>query len=214
VFARLKRIIDVRGCFWHLHPGCIESHIPKTRRSYWKPKLLRNQQRDEENAMKLRKVLTLAEEGERIDPRSVIQLPDNHNLPVLPDFERSTTDPFVRRVQASGKKWVILTNRADEPLLALDSEGFLQGLLFGGERFNANSFCHRPIVVTDPKKSFAQVLPELKVHATHAEDDVIDHDIILLWARERRVITGSDILGRLLRGIVHQTHHNLPVGKE
>jgi hypothetical protein len=31
-------------------------------------------------------------------------------------------------------------------------------------------------------------------------DDVIDHDLILLWADEKRVITGADILGRLLRG--------------
>lgn len=56
VFARLKRIIDVRGCFWHQHPGCIDSRIPKSRRSYWKPKLLRNQQRDTENARKLRQL--------------------------------------------------------------------------------------------------------------------------------------------------------------
>ena len=34
------------------------------------------------------------------------------------------------------------------------------------------------------------------------EDDVIDEDIILLWGEEKKVITGSDILGRLLRGIV------------
>ncbi len=32
--------------------------------------------------------------------------------------------------------------------------------------------------------------------------DVIDEDIILLWADAKNVITGSDILGRLLRGIV------------
>lgn len=36
----------------------------------------------------------------------------------------------------------------------------------------------------------------------HAEDDVIDEDIILLWGEEKKVITGSDILGSLLRGIV------------
>jgi hypothetical protein len=33
-------------------------------------------------------------------------------------------------------------------------------------------------------------------------DDVIDDDLILVWAPdERRIITGADILGRLLRGI-------------
>ena len=54
VLPRLKRIIDVRGCFWHQHPGCIDSHIPKTRLKYWKPKLEKNQRRDKENENKLR----------------------------------------------------------------------------------------------------------------------------------------------------------------
>jgi hypothetical protein len=31
---------------------------------------------------------------------------------------------------------------------------------------------------------------------------VIDEDIILLWGETKRVITGADILGRLMRGIV------------
>jgi len=54
VFRRLKRVIDVRGCFWHQHPGCIDSHIPKSRIGYWRPKLARNQKRDLENGRKLR----------------------------------------------------------------------------------------------------------------------------------------------------------------
>jgi DNA mismatch endonuclease (patch repair protein) len=56
VLPRLKRIIDVRGCFWHRHSGCIDSHIPKSRREYWLPKLARNRRRDEENARKLRQL--------------------------------------------------------------------------------------------------------------------------------------------------------------
>jgi metal transporter CNNM len=31
---------------------------------------------------------------------------------------------------------------------------------------------------------------------------VIDQDLILVWGKQRRIITGADILGRLLRGIV------------
>jgi hypothetical protein len=30
--------------------------------------------------------------------------------------------------------------------------------------------------------------------------DEIEHDLVLVWSEQRRVITGSDILGRLLRG--------------
>jgi DNA mismatch endonuclease, patch repair protein len=49
VFPRLKKIIEVRGCFWHQHDGCMDSHIPKSRTEYWRPKLARNQERDREN---------------------------------------------------------------------------------------------------------------------------------------------------------------------
>jgi DNA mismatch endonuclease (patch repair protein) len=56
VLPRLKRIVEVRGCFWHQHPGCIDSHIPKSRLEYWEPKLKKNQRRDEENGRKLRKL--------------------------------------------------------------------------------------------------------------------------------------------------------------
>jgi metal transporter CNNM len=41
----------------------------------------------------------------------------------------------------------------------------------------------------------------MKVRPDHPEDDVIDNDLILVWGEQKRIITGSDILGRLLRGI-------------
>lgn len=49
VFPRLKKIIDVRGCFWHQHKGCIDSHIPRSRVEYWRPKLRGNVSRDRKN---------------------------------------------------------------------------------------------------------------------------------------------------------------------
>ena len=46
------------------------------------------------------------------------------------------------------------------------------------------------------------VIGRMKVKAEHPEDDVIDNDLILVWGNEKRIITGADLLGRLLRGIV------------
>jgi len=54
VFPRLKKIIEVRGCFWHQHGTCIDSHIPKSRVDYWLPKLQRNQSRDVDNLQSLK----------------------------------------------------------------------------------------------------------------------------------------------------------------
>lgn len=47
-----------------------------------------------------------------------------------------------------------------------------------------------------------QVLGRLTVQPERPGDDVIDKDLILVWADAgRRIITGSDFLGRLLRRI-------------
>lgn len=54
VFPRLSKIIEVRGCFWHQHKSCIDSHIPKSRIEYWRPKLQGNKRRDKQNEKKLR----------------------------------------------------------------------------------------------------------------------------------------------------------------
>jgi DNA mismatch endonuclease (patch repair protein) len=55
VFARLRKIINVSGCFWHMH-SCGRCRIPATRRSYWIAKLERNATRDERNRRRLRRL--------------------------------------------------------------------------------------------------------------------------------------------------------------
>jgi len=54
VFPRLRKIIQVFGCYWHQHRGCPHSHRPLSRVEYWIPKLERNRQRDKENLRLLR----------------------------------------------------------------------------------------------------------------------------------------------------------------
>lgn len=56
VFPRQKVAIQVRGCFWHQHAGCGLSHVPKSNREYWVPKLERNVLRDANKDEELRKL--------------------------------------------------------------------------------------------------------------------------------------------------------------
>jgi DNA mismatch endonuclease (patch repair protein) len=53
VFSGRHKVIFVHGCFWHQH-GCKGSHLPKTNRRYWLPKLKRNRARDAEHLKALR----------------------------------------------------------------------------------------------------------------------------------------------------------------
>ena len=46
-----------------------------------------------------------------------------------------------------------------------------------------------------------EVLRRFHVQPAHPADDVVDQDLVLVWTDQRRIITGADILGRLLRGI-------------
>jgi len=146
--------------------------------------------------------LTIAQEGEPIDPRSVIRMAANSVATMIEAMATPLDDAFVDQVQASGKKWVVLVDDGDEPGLVLNADGFLRDVL-RGRRDRAVTHCHRPVVVDDPKTPLGDAIRRLRVQADHVEDDVIDEDLILLWTDEsRRVITGADLLGRLLRGIV------------
>jgi metal transporter CNNM len=146
--------------------------------------------------------LPVSEEGEPVSPASIITLPESHGRPLFPSFRRDADDAFLKRMEASEHHWVIITSdRDNEPLLAVDSDAFLRAALFGREPFNPYVYCHRPIVIRDPTVPLGEVIPRLYVSAEDAEDDVVDHDVILLWGDTPRVITGADILGRLLRGI-------------
>jgi hypothetical protein len=146
--------------------------------------------------------LRVLEEGEQLDPVSVIEVPVAGGLPVFPPFEPRPSDPFLRRVEASGKKWVVVVSPGGEPLLVLEADSFLRAALFGREDVHIEHYCHRPIVVRDTTTKLGDVLPRLRVESRSPEDDVIDEDLILVWGSQRRIITGADILGRLLRGIV------------
>jgi metal transporter CNNM len=148
--------------------------------------------------------LLVAHEGEPVEPRTIISLRFEQNKPIFPNIEPSTADNFLKSIHLAEKKWVIITDLSGEPKMVLDSDGFIGSALFGMRPFNPYLHCHRPIIVKDVQARLGEIIPHLKVHPEQPGDDVIDEDIILFWDKQKRVITGSDILGRLLRGIVQQ----------
>ena len=145
--------------------------------------------------------LVVTQEGEHVDPASVISLPTKAGKPVFPPFERNALDPFLVCINRSGKKWVIIVDENNQPSVVLNANAFLRDAMFSEGAINPYVYCHHPIIVTDAKTLLGKVLSKLKVYPESMVDDVIDEDMILIWSEQKRVITGSDILGRLLRGI-------------
>ena len=54
VLPKYHAVIFVHGCFWHRHPGCKYSYMPKTKVAFWQTKFDKNVQNDllhEENGL-------------------------------------------------------------------------------------------------------------------------------------------------------------------
>ena len=148
--------------------------------------------------------ILVMDEGKSIDPRSIITLPIEKERPLMPKFDRSPNDPFLQQLNASGKKWVIITDASGRPSFVLDAHHFLRDSLFNAASDDPKIHWHRPIIVTDMRTPLGGVIGRMTVKPKHPEDDVIDDDLILVWGGQRRIITGADLLGRLLRGIATQ----------
>lgn len=149
--------------------------------------------------------LPISAAGKVIDPSSVLEMEFKNGFPLFPEICPSPQDCFIRKIESSGKKWIILTDKSHEPRLVLNSDKFIRGALFDIQRFNPKSYCFRPVVIKDPETALGDIIPRLSQAPCSRLSDILDKDIIILWSHEKRVLTGSDILKRLLRGIIKET---------
>ena len=145
--------------------------------------------------------IPIENEGEIIDPKSIINLPFDGIRPIFPSINADSNDLFLTQVNASGKKWVIIIDLDDEPRAVINADSFLRDVLLGNKAINPYKHCHRPIIIKGTNIPLGSTILRLKAHPLRSDDDVVDEDIIIHWGETKRVITGSDILGRLLRGI-------------
>ena len=54
VLPKYRTAVFVHGCFWHMHEGHPCFRMPGSNTDYWKPKLIRNRERDIRNQETLR----------------------------------------------------------------------------------------------------------------------------------------------------------------
>lgn len=148
--------------------------------------------------------ISVIEEGELVDEASVIKLPTKVDLPLVPEVSRDVNDPFLRQINASGHHWVVLTDEDGEPQLILDADAALRSAVFDMDRpFDVYEYCRRPLVIKDVRKTIGEVVSYLRSlrEPKERDDAAIDYDAVLIWTDQPRIITGADILGKLLQGI-------------
>ncbi|MBA6253287.1 MULTISPECIES: DUF21 domain-containing protein [unclassified Colwellia] len=148
--------------------------------------------------------IQVTEEGEIIDPKSIIALPTKLDLPIIPVTTQGPDDPFLMLVNETNHSWVILTNEAGYPLLVLDADGYSRAALYQPGDFDPYNYCHRPVVITDETIPLNEAILKMKVNTSTDKnfDGVIEHDVLLIWGETKRIITGADIFGLLLKGML------------
>ena len=148
--------------------------------------------------------IKVTEEGEPVDANSIIRLPTKVDLPLIPEVKRDVSDPFLQLVNASGHHWVVLADESGNPQLLLDADAALRAALLDREKpYDIYNYCRRPLVIRDTNKTIGEVISYLKSipASSEADDSAIDYDAVLIWGDNPRIITGADILGKLLKGI-------------
>ena len=80
VLPKYKTVIEIRGCFWHRHPGCRKATIPASNYTFWQDKFQQNVARDAKNDSALEAL------GWRVIVIWECQLRENETLMQLPDL--------------------------------------------------------------------------------------------------------------------------------
>ena len=148
--------------------------------------------------------IKVIDEGELVDPKSIVQVPFKENKPIFPDMTFEPKNVIARAARETEKKWILLVDEQNEPRYVLNADSFMRHVARSKRIDSLLHYCHKPIIVKDVETRLGEVIRKFTVHAEHVEDDVVDQDIILYWNTEKRIITGADILGRLLRGIANK----------
>lgn len=144
----------------------------------------------------------IAGEGTRIDPATIHSFAMKMNTPLIPESGSAQGDAFLEKLRASDKSRVVITDHDSEPQMVLRVQDYLFQLSLENGKTNIDDYCHRPIVIRDPQATLDMALSEFVVEADDREDEIVDRDVVIYWTDDnRRIITGADILGRLLRGI-------------
>lgn len=146
--------------------------------------------------------MLIDEEGEDINHDSIIKLKTENGQIIFPEFTASSNDAFIQSINKSGKKWIIFTDEKEQPKLVLDADGFIRSALFCGNCEKIESFCHVPDVIYDRNTNLGQIIKFFKDPEVINSDSPHSNDLVILWEKEiKRILTGADILGRLLQGI-------------
>lgn len=153
----------------------------------------------------------ISTEGSEIDPATIYHFARALDLVIVPDLESSQGAAFIAGLKTHPYSWAVIEDLEENPVLVLDTNSFLTALYVEGTSADIYRHCHRPIIVTSTEIHLDAVLGDFVVEADHKDDNIVDNDVVLYWTPDqKRIITGADIFGRLLKGIAKRVEKTSP----
>ncbi|WP_342807536.1 CNNM domain-containing protein [Alteromonas sp. M12] len=147
----------------------------------------------------------VSEEGEVLSEQSIICADIVEHKPVFfagdlaPELMQKQ---FAHKLSSIAHQWIVVTNSDNYPVFVLDSDAYLRSVFCAdGKVIDPFLYCYKPVILEDPKTRLGAVLTLMKAEEDLHSDAPLKQDLILLWADQKRIVTGADILGRLLKGI-------------
>lgn len=148
-------------------------------------------------------------EGSLVHPETVYSFSSKLDLPSLPMPNTDEGRKFIASLKRYPNMMAVIVNEQGMPQLVVKTTQYLSRVFSQGDEVDIYGCCYRPVVVSDPEATLDTVLGEFVVEAYDKNDDVVDRDVVLYWTEgEKRIITGADIFGRLLRGIAKREDAN------
>ena len=147
----------------------------------------------------------IAREGSEIAAGTVYQFPENLDLPILPQAGSEEGRELVESFKGHPDHWAVIVGERGVPQLVVNTTNYLSDLFANGGDSDIYRHCHRPVVVADDQTTLDDVLGEFVVEASDKNDHLVDRDVVLYWTEDaKRIVTGADIFGRLLKGIARR----------
>jgi hypothetical protein len=142
----------------------------------------------------------VADEGSVLAPRSILSLPAVAGALDLPKPQEPVWNDFVKRGNASGQRWVVLADTAGTRFLLLHANAFLRTAFATSKSdIDPRDYCVDPIVTGNPEDTLERVLTRGNLSENHSPD----RGVILVWGKQKRIISHLDVLKRLFEGVVN-----------
>lgn len=145
--------------------------------------------------------IPVAQAGEIVEPDSIIELSEEQTRETPQVLIGTLLSSYFDVMRHSQRKYFVLIDPAQIPQLVIDADAFVHVVSDPKKSNNLCRFVHKPVVITDPTKRLADILPELQIDSNRSDPAIPNNDLIILWGKQRRIITPGHILERLLAGI-------------